>query len=80
MLFKDIGMAYCFTLLKSQGKRRQSHGGLAFPTKSLEKKALALLPSLPQPMRNFIPFVASDIALVNSEGEKKSEERKEEKK
>jgi len=31
-------------------------------------------------MRNFIPFVASDIALVNSEGEKKSEERKEEKK
>ncbi|HII16525.1 TPA: hypothetical protein HA361_01300 [Candidatus Woesearchaeota archaeon] len=53
---------------------------MAFPTKSLEKKALALLPSLPQPMRNFIPFVASDIALVNSEGEKKSEERKEEKK
>jgi len=53
-------------------------GGLAFPKSSLEKKAIATVPSLPQPMRSLILFVSDHHLIALSDG--RNEERKEERK
>jgi len=44
--------------------------GLAFPKSSLEKMALALLPSLPQAMRNFLLLDSGNLPIAHSDGKK----------
>jgi len=59
---------YSFTHLKVSAGKVRTFG---IPPKIIQKKALALLLSLQQPMRNFILCIAGYSALVNSEGEKR---------
>ena len=45
------------------GGREQARGELAFPKSSFKKKAMSILPSLPQPMRSLILSIAKHNAL-----------------